>query len=249
MKNILTPIIAIIIVIIVVFAIGKNLILKAAIEGGGKAATGLSLTMDSINLDFGKTSLEIKNMRLFNPKGFPDKIMCEIPEIYLSLKLGELFKGTVHVPKMTLDLKELTVEKNAEGETNVNSLKPVQKQKEEKAETAKEKKKGEAPKLLIDELNLKVGKVIYKDFTATPPTVKEYNVNLDENYKDIKDPGALVSLILVKALMKTSISELTNLDLSDLKSSLKNQFVSNETFKTKAEEMARDAASKIKSLF
>lgn len=249
MKKILTPIIAIIIAIILVFAIGKNLILKAAIEGGVKAATGVHLTLGSINLDIFKTSLQIKDMRLYNPKGYSDKIMCEIPEIFIQPVLGDILKGNIHIKKMTLNLKQLTVEKNADGQTNVNSLKPMKEKGEEKAKPAEKKKEGgPAPKFLIEELNLIVGKVTYKDFTATPsPSIKEYDVDLNENYKNITDPKELVSLILVKALMKTSISRLANLNVSDLQSTLTN--VSGESFKTKAEAMATQAAESIKSLF
>ena len=254
MKKTLTLILAIIIGIFVLFAIGKNVILKAAIEGGVKAATGLHLTMDKLNIDFINTLIEIKGLKLYNPKGYPEKIMCEIPEIYLDLELGDLFKGKVHMAKMTLDLKELVVIKNAEGETNINSLKPVQKTKEEAeekpAEKKEEKAKGEAPKFQIDVLNLKVGRVIYKDYTQPgEPAIKEYNVDIDDQYKNITDPNALVSLILVKALMKTQIAKLTNLDMTDLKSVVKGQLPKTEAFQTTAEEMAKNVAEKFKSLF
>ena len=251
--KILTPVLALIIGILIIFAISKNIILKAAIEGGVKAATGLQLTMDSINLDLINTMIEVKNLRLYNPKGFPDKIMCEIPKFYLDIELSDLFKGRIHISQMTLELKELTVEKNADGKTNIDSLKPVKESKEEKekpAEGKKEKPKGEAPKLQIDVLNLKVGQVYYKDYTQPGgPSVKEYNVNLDDKYENITDPKALVSLILVKALMKTQIAKLTDIDMTDLKSMVKDQLPGPEAFQTSAEEVAKDVAEKFKSLF
>ncbi len=254
MKKILVIFLAIIIGIVLLFTIGKNLILKAAIEGGVKAATGVHLTMDKLNIDFIDTMVEIKGLKLYNPKGFPERIMCEIPEIYLDLDLPALFKGKIHIEEMTLNLKELVVIKNAEGETNINSLKPVKKSKEEAeekpAEKKEEKAKGEAPKLQIDVLNLKVGQVIYKDYSqGGEPAIKEYNVNLDDKYENITDPGALVSLILVKSLMKTQIAKLTNLDMTDLKSMVKGQLPKTEAFQTTAEEMAKDVAEKFKSLF
>ncbi len=252
--KILTPILAVIIGIILIFMIGKNIIIKAAVEGGVKAATGLQLTMDKINVDFFKTPVEIQNLKLYNPKGFPEKTMCEIPEIYMDINVGELFQGKVHINEMRLDLKELMVIKNSEGVTNVDSLKPVEKEKEQKEKPAPEKKeeakKGEPVKFQIDLLKLKVGRVVYKDYSQPgEPSVKEYNVDIDDEYKNIDNPGALVTLILVKSLMKTEISKLANLDMSDLKSSVANQLGGTDAFKSKASAVAQDVAEKFKSLF
>ncbi|MBU0880674.1 MAG: hypothetical protein KKE81_00580, partial [Candidatus Omnitrophica bacterium] len=42
------------------------------------------------------------------------------------------------------------------------------------------------------------------------------NINLNESYSDIDDPYELASLIVVKALMNTSIASLANFDLRGL---------------------------------
>ena len=78
-----------------------------------------------------------------------------------------------------------------------------------------------APEIQIDSLTLKVGKVVYKDYSkGGEPSVQEFNINLDERYQNIDDPNKLVSLIIVKALANTTIAKLTNFDLKGLEGTI-----------------------------
>lgn len=206
----------IVVIILVVLGLAKNIIIKSAVSGGVRATTGLKLQIKGLKVGVFNSLIDIKDLKLFNPPGFTDKIMVDIPKIYIDYDLGAFFKNKVHLEKMNLDLKELVVVKNEKGELNLDSLKVVKEKKEEKAPKEKEAKK-EGPQIQIDDLHLKIGKVIYKDYSkGSTPQVKEYNVNIDEQYKDITDPNALVSLIVVKALAKTAIANLTNFDIGSL---------------------------------
>lgn len=254
--KILTPILAIIIGILLIFAIGKNVILKTALEAGVKSATGLQLTIGKINLDFVNTLIEVKDLTLYNPKGYPDKVMCEVPHFYLALAVMDFFKGLIHIKEATLEIKDLYIIKDADGNTNVNALKPVKEQKEEKEQPQKaeerEKKEAAKPiKLLIDTLNLKIGQVVYKDYTKPGPYVKEYNLNLNETHRNITDPKAVVSLIMTKALLKTGLSELSDLSKSELqdmvKKKLGGQALSGDT--SSVSQAMSTVAEKFKGLF
>ena len=65
----------------------------------------------------------------------------------------------------------------------------------------------------LDLLELKIGKVVYKDYSGGgKPVVQTFNINLNERYKNITDPNALVSLIVFKALINTTLSNIVNLD-------------------------------------
>ena len=85
----------------------------------------------------------------------------------------------------------------------------------EKDDEKKEKTK--MPDLQIDLLDLKIGTVIYKDYSkGTPPKERVFNVNIDERYENITDPQSFVRLIVLKALKNTTIASLTNFDLGKL---------------------------------
>jgi hypothetical protein len=97
----------------------------------------------------------------------------------------------------------------------LDSLKAVQWSKEAKEEKPKEESK--MPEIQIDVFHLKIGRVLYKDYSGGgKPQVNEFEIGLDEKYENITNPQALASLIITKALMNTTIAKLTNFDLGSL---------------------------------
>jgi len=209
--------IVIVVLILFVLSFAKDIIAKTAVSAGVRAITGLNLSMRSINIGILKTLVGINGLKLFNPVGFPDRLMMDMPEIYVDYNLGAIFRGKIHLRELRLNLKEFVVIKNESGQLNLDSLKVVKekKQKRVRAEAA-----GIMP-FQIDVLELKVGKVIYKDYSGgTPPMVQEFNVNINERYENITDPYNLARLIVVRTLRKTIISRLANFDLGPLQDQL-----------------------------
>lgn len=201
-------IISIVFAIMITLFLGKNLIVKSSLSSGVRAITGLKLDIKSMNVGLMRTFIGIDGMQLFNPVGYVDELMIDMPEIFVDYDLGSFFKGKAHLEAMRLNLREFFIIKNEKGELNLDSLRVVEETKGQKEE------KTEMPELQIDILELKIGKVVYKDYTkGTPPKIKEFNVNIDERYENITDPYALSSLIIVKALKNTTVAKLANFNL------------------------------------
>jgi hypothetical protein len=236
----LMRILVIIVLALLILAFAKDLLAKMATEAAAQLAVGLKVSMQSFSLGVIQPKVAIKNLEILNPAGYPDKDMAQIPEIYVHYDLPALFKGKVHLKDMRFNLKEFTVVKNAKGEVNLNSLKVAQAQKEGKKPEAKEGQK--MPQLQIDQLELTIGKVLYKDYSrGKEPVVREFPVNLHERYSNIDNPYTLVSLIVVKALMNTSIAGLTNFDLSGLKNTVSGTLASAEKVAAQAVETTKKA--------
>ncbi len=205
--------------VICVLFLAKDIIIKASVEKGVELVTGLKLNIGSLNVGILKPIADVKNLVLLNPPEFPDRAMIDMPEIYVNYDLPAIIGGKIHLPEVRLALKEFSVIKNAEGKLNLDSLRSVQAQKEGKPPS--QGAPGKAPEIRIDVLMLSIGKVIYKDYSkGGEPGVKEFNINLNEKYTNIDDPYKLASLIVVKALMHTSIASLANIDLQGLQGSV-----------------------------
>ena len=159
MKKTLVTIGIVILVVVVWIFWAKDIIIKTAVTTGVKLVTGLKLDIASLKVGVFNSLIDIKQMKLFNPANFPDKLMLDMPEIFVDYDPMAFLKKTVHLQQVRIDLKEFVIVKNSKGELNLNSLKAVQesKKKEEPA------KKAEMPHFKIDVLELKVGKVIFKD--------------------------------------------------------------------------------------
>jgi len=223
MKRKIIMIPAIVFAVLIALFIGKNMIIKTSVTTGVKAVTGLKLKIRSMDVGVFKSLMGINELQLYNPQGFEDKLMVDLPEIYVDYNLGAIMGGKVHLEEVRLNLKEFTVVKNEAGELNLDSLRVVKEaeevEKPEKSDTGNEKT--EMPDIQIDLLKLKIDKVIYKDYTkGTPPKEKVFNVKIDEQYEDITDPRSFVRLIIFKALKNTTIASLTNFDLGKLQSGI-----------------------------
>lgn len=209
MKKVLLIIAAVIIVLF----LAKDFVAGAIFTSGVRAFTDLPAGVKSMKVGIFKSAVDISGFKVYNPKNaFKDRVMLDMPALYVHYDLGSLLTGANHLKKMKLELKELFVIRNEGGELNLDSLKAIQ----AKGGGAKGAKK--EMKFKIDELELKIGKVIYKDYTkGATPYVKEFNIALDERYENIDNPYTFASLVMFKALANTDIASLTNFDTGSLK--------------------------------
>ena len=240
MSRKITYIVVGILVVFLVLSFAKDTIVKISVEEGVNLVTGLRLSIRSFKVGILRSFVDIKGLKLRNPKGFKDKMMMDMPHIYVDYDLPAILGGKIHLNDMVIDLKELLVVKNEQGDLNLNSLNVV---KEPKEAAPAEKK--EMPQVQIDNLRLKVGKVIYKDYSkGGAPSVQEFDINIDESYKNIDDPQELVSLIIVKAMMKTTIARLTNFNVEKLEGYASDVLVTAEKIGTQAAATAGETVRK-----
>ena len=240
MKKALLVTLVVIVTLVLALVIAKDVIIKTSIEKGVELVTGLKLTMQTMKVGIIKQVVDIKGLNLHNPESFKDRTMIDMPSIYVDYDLGAIFQNKIHMQNMKIDLKEFYVIKNEKGELNIDSLKVVQAQKEGKK--AQEKK---APQIQIDTLELKIGKVIYKDYSkGATPMVQEFDINLNEKYTNITSPYTLVSLIVVKALYNTTIGRLANINLDELKNSVSDTLSSAQKTTAEAVKGATDTLKK-----
>jgi uncharacterized protein involved in outer membrane biogenesis len=209
MKKISTLLI-IVVAGLLVLSIMKNGIAQSAVQGVVKKMTGLELKMKSLNLGILNTRIQANGIELRNPAGFEDPIMVDMPVLDVDYELGSLLKGAPHLQEVQLDLRQLVVVRNKDGKLNLDSLKPA---------GAKEAdgKPAKALQIQIDLLRLKIGKVIYKDYSkGGAPSVQEFDLNIDERFENISNINAIVPIILTKALYNTTLGKLVNFDLKGL---------------------------------
>ena len=185
------------------------------LEGGISKAAHVPVHIGSTHVGLLSSSINLKNIRVYNPKGFPERRMLDAPQLFIHFDLPAFFKSKVHFKQVRINLKELIVIKNRDGRLNVDALKPteLERNKKEKA------KPGKAPEFQIDELHLTIGRVVYKDYSAgSPPQVQTFEIGIqDRVFTNINDPTAVVSLVMFEAMTRTTLSRLLNLDLGVFK--------------------------------
>ncbi len=202
----------------VLLFLAKGAIARGALSAGVRAVTGLHLEIRRMEVGVFRSRVHVQGMKLHNPAGFPDRVMVDVPEVYVDYDLPAFLTGRTHLRELRLNLQELTVVKDRQGRLNLDSLTSVKKAKEEKKKPAQQNRPVQRPSSFqIDDLELKVGKVVYKDYSAGgEPSVREFRVDLDERHRNVNDPAALGALIVSRAVLKTTIARLANFDLGAL---------------------------------
>ena len=226
--------------LIVLLVLSKNLLAKALVENGVRLATGLSLKIEKFDFSLTKGTIKIENLELLNPRGFPDRTMIKMPKIGVGLDWPGLFKGKVRLRELSLFLQEFTVVKNQKGEVNLNALKAVSGNGKSREKGKKpEKKNGKAPEFGIELLNLRVDRVVFKDYSkGVSPSVKEFNINLRESYSKVPNLYFVTSLIVVKTLTRTTISNLTQIDLTNLQGTISDRLALSKKFASETTALA-----------
>lgn len=206
---------------LVVISLVKDKIIEVSAENICTRVTGVKLDIDSLKVGLVRPVISIKDMKLYNPKGYPTEIMADIPEVYVHYNLPEMMTGKIYLEELRFNMKELDIVRNDEGKVNLDSLKPV-KDKEDGLQI-EERNKGKIPEMYIGTLYLQAGDVYYRDYSqkSEQPTVNKFEINLDEKYQDIRDPYTLIRLIIYRVLMNTTVSNVVDLPMSGVKEAYK----------------------------
>jgi len=212
MKKLLLALVAIIVIILAVVVIARNSLIKNGIEKGVNKLVGQKLTIESIHAGLLNTNLEVKNLKIYNPAGYTEQLLIEMPEFFANYALIDIIKGFIHFPEIRLDIKQVNVEKDKNGVLNTDHFKTKEK-KETKETQSKEEKKQE---FLINKLTLTITTIRYKDNTKTPATDKEYNVNISKTFTDVSSAEQIIAAIESEVLGKL-VAEGINVAFEGLK--------------------------------
>jgi len=208
--------------VVAALMVGKDLLAAAAVSTGVKMVTGLDAKIGSMRVGLLGTRVGIRGLRVLNPRGYADRVMVDVPDIYIDYKLLPFFRGTAHLETVRLYLHELNVIKAADGTLNLHAMKALE-SKTVRAETQRQQQQpAKALPFRIDVLELKVDRVVYKDYTKSPAQVQAFDVNIDERYQDITNPYSFAALVVARALTKTTVARLAQFDVAGLQASVTN---------------------------
>jgi hypothetical protein len=237
--KLLMKLVMLVVVVLVVLVLARNVVIKAAMETGARVVAGMPLSIQKFDLDIVHTVVDIEGLLLKNPAGFHDTVLVDIPKIFVAYARASIFSGKVHLKNIEFDMNQFTVVKNEKGELNLDRLKALQGTQKAPAQTTQQKSKTQAKPIpiQIDMMRLKIGKVVYTDYSGGQPSTKEFRINLDQSYENITDLYSVVRLIVLKAMLSSGISNLVNFDIGGLEGTLTGAF-------TTSTKLAAQAAAK-----
>ena len=198
MKKIVT-IILVIVIFFVVLGFAKDQLLKSLIIATTTQVTGAPTRIGGFSLGIIKPTIRITNLKMFNPRGSIEGLLLDIPNISIDYNLLSLLMGKLYLNQLTLELKEIGIIKDKKENLNVDYLKFAE---EKEAESKKQKDFS----MQLDVFNLKVGRLVFKDFSAANgPSIQVYDINLNRSYKNITSVQQLISLAMSEPMKAAGI--------------------------------------------
>jgi hypothetical protein len=202
MKKIVIAVALVLFLGLIVTIFNRNILARFIVIHGIKKTCGLGVHIGKLNI--GLPNISISNLKIYNPPGFKDRVLADIPEVYVDFDLPAFFKKQVHLRKIKLEIKELNVILNEQGKLNVNSL----------ALLMPKPGTGKPPEVKIDELALKINKVSYKGyFPVAGVKSREFDPNIDETLHNVTNPSKVAAEILQRILFRAGIGNFANFDV------------------------------------
>jgi uncharacterized protein involved in outer membrane biogenesis len=209
MKKLLVKILAALVILVVVLFLARNFIARESVEIGAKKMTGFPLTIGTLQLSPFGGKVDAHDLKLTNPDEFPDKTFVDMPQLYIDLRLGSILSGAPHVNDMIINIKQVTVVKNAKGETNARKLKAV-------VSSGKS-----SSKYYVDKLQVHIGTVSIKDYSHPKMTERNKTLDIDATYRNISDSTDITRLVLLTVMSQVRLPDI-GINTDDLKKDLGN---------------------------
>ncbi|MBI4432520.1 MAG: hypothetical protein HY592_03455 [Candidatus Omnitrophica bacterium] len=191
--------IALLVVIVLLFL--RDALLEAAAERVSSQILGTPVKIGRLSLSLMRHQLEVRDFQVVHPQGFPKGILLSIPRVKADYDAGALWRKKLVLNSLEVEMKKVVIVKNADGRLNVDALK-VARQKPDQ-----EKKPAQKTEFRANVLKLKIGKIIYKDYSLGPkPVIEMIDLDMKEaTYNGIASAGELFALVLTESLKHTAI--------------------------------------------
>jgi uncharacterized protein involved in outer membrane biogenesis len=231
-------------VVIAGLILARNAIIKSVTTQAIAKATGFRMELKSINVGLLSQTFEIEGLKLRNPPDFPDPDALDIDRILVHYDLRSFLAPTVHVHAIVIEIPQVVMVRNMEGETNLERMKdaasgavqpesepsggapsgepPPERSPEPRREPAPAPAEAKAPKpFMIDVLRVKIGKVEIRDYARGSdgkPKVKTYAIAVDRTFQRVGSVEAIVNQlanqVLIEGTMKAVAEGLKKADES-----------------------------------
>jgi len=190
------------VVLVVILLLSLNSILRAVMEHRIRAQTGMDAEIGKVSVGFVEPTVEIQNLRLYNPPNFGGTPFLNIPEIHVEYDRAALRRHEIHITLVRFNLGELDIVKNEAGQTNLFALGISTPTKAHRAGSmaAELKKQTGYDFKGIDVLNVSIGQARFIDL-KNQRNNREQTIGIEDLViKNVKSEADLAGLIALVAL-------------------------------------------------
>lgn len=156
---------------------------------------GVAVELGDVSVSILKTTILVTNLTVNNPKGFREKVLAEIPRLFIDFDIRDIWQEEMHFNEIDLDLANLYIEKTEDGKININEITASQ-----NVPGKSKTNNGEAEshhKYRIDRLILNLGHVKAVDYShGLMPNQLSLNMNIkNQVFKNVTDISEVAKII------------------------------------------------------
>lgn len=188
------------VVLLVIFVLSLDTILRVVIKSRIRAQTGMNAEIGKFTLGLVEPTITIKDFKLFNPPSFGGTPFLDIKEIHVEYDRAALAKSELRITLLRFNLAELAIVKNQAGQTNIFSITTLPSVKPSGNSGKSFTKQTGLEFTGIDVLNVSIGKAQFIDLQDQHNN-REQVIGIENCVmKDVKQPTDLGGLALLVAL-------------------------------------------------
>lgn len=200
--------VALAIVVAVIILLTYNLVLRNTIQQQIQAQTGMDTQIGSFKLALLSPTVRMQNVKIANAPQFGGAPFLNISEIYVEYDRAALKKKEIHIKLARINLAELDIVKNQNGQTNIFALVRAPQLHNGKTVAVSSAQKFDFKRQTgydfqgIDELNISIGKIKFIDL-SNPQNDREQNIGIQDfvmpNVKTSKDLDSLWVMVYLRS--------------------------------------------------
>ncbi|HEY1660913.1 MAG TPA: hypothetical protein VGI03_00705 [Verrucomicrobiae bacterium] len=122
--RLILAIVCLVVVAVIVLLLTYNSILRTMMEHNIREQTGMDAEIGQLDIKLTEPVIEIRDLRIYNPTNFAGAPFLNIPEIHIEYDLSALRRKQLHFTLVRLNLAEIDIVKNQEGQLNVLAMNP-----------------------------------------------------------------------------------------------------------------------------
>lgn len=161
--------------------------LKGYVLGRISQTTGFPASAEKLSLNPFAGTLTLVGFKLENPEGFQERTFLDLPGLDVDVDLRSLpGDGQLVIPRLAVDLARVAVVTDAEKRRNIDLLRENLEKAAGPAADEPKKDSAKPPRpFIIKELHLKVGTLMYADYSARMPEIRSFPIDIDQRLTDV----------------------------------------------------------------
>ena len=110
------------VVLVAVLILLKDKMVKSVVENRVRAQTGLPVKIGKFEMGLLTPTLNVENFVLYNNADFGGSPLLDMPELYVEYDFEDLRAQRIHLKLLRLDIRQLNIVENQQGQTNLFAI-------------------------------------------------------------------------------------------------------------------------------